>query len=210
MASASSGTGAGRESAAGSKRPRPGEDGIHSWLANKVPKVKKSGNADVDARQLADRACFMTVIDACLKDPSMIATAYAAIQKSKESQVFGIDTHDKAVLFDKVTQADRLPSDWVYQFITQHTDLQMSDLVSILKQDPEGPMKIFIFLTEFPSCMRLPQTACNKMVMYNVAHDRIVAIGNRGEKFKEKGHVTADGTLDFKAHGCYKLTFLED
>jgi hypothetical protein len=179
----------------------------HSWLSEKVPKVLKTGNQECDSELMRDRACFQDIIDSCLEDKANIACAYAAIQQRK-TRVLDLAVQDQGSLFDKISQVDRLPANWIMQWITNHSDLTMPDLVTVFKQDPDAPLHIFLHFTELPAALRLPKQCGVKAVMYNIARDRATALG-RSMTFKGSGAVCVDGKLNWKDHGNYKLVFGE-
>lgn len=189
------------------KRPGPGQ---HSWLAQRVPKVVRSGNEEKNAELERDRCCLMEVIDSCLEDAGNITVAYQAIQRRKHSLVTGIRTDDAKANFDKISQVDRLDTNWMMQFISQNTDLDMRDLLKVYSYEATGILEIFTFMTELPWALRLPKQCMVKWVMYEMTKDRWSAVGQRGQALKRNGVVKADGSLNWKDWGSYTITFQDD
>lgn len=183
----------------------------YSWLAEKVPKIHKTGNDEKDHQLERDRSCFQHVIDACMADPMNIACAYGAIQKRKSTQVLDVLTDDLNAKFQKLpSQVDRLPEQWVMKWVSQNSDLSMDDLVKCYKRDPFAPYAIFIRMTEMPGAMRFPKQCLVKLVCDNLARWRYEALRKRGAEFKKKGALLNDGSIDWKNFGAYKLLFGED
>jgi hypothetical protein len=191
----------------GQKRERALSSGQLSWLAEKVPRVVKSGNDERDALAERDRCCFQSVIDSCLNDPGNIAAAYAAIEKRKKAASSNILTDDHNARFDKLTQIDRVPTNWLMQFISQHSDLSMGDLLKVYSANATSIVEIFGHITELPTALRLPKQCQVKWVLYEVCKNRVAEVGARGAKFKAKGALTDSGLVDWKTHGVYQLEF---
>lgn len=179
----------------------------HSWLADRIPKAPRTGNSERDSLADRDRACFQDIIDACLSDPLNIACAYGAIQRRRATMNLEVSMGDANSTFAKVTQIDRLDVKWLMQFVTQHTDLTMSDIFKIYKMDTAGPLELFSYLTELPFALRLPKQCLVKWVLFELARDRHRLCGNRGAEFKRRGGVNDDGTINWREHGAYELKF---
>lgn len=190
------------------RSPTGRAQGKRSWLAEKVSKVAKTGNRDSDAAAESTRSMLQDIIDACLDDSANVNAAFAAIQQRRASAVAGLMC-DADARFEKITQVDKLPTTWIMNWLTANTDFTMSDLVKISKNDPDGAAHMFVRLLEYPPAMKLPKACYVKVVMFNLATDRLRethanAIG------KASGWMLANGTLDWKAHGAYQLHFAED
>ena len=197
-----------------SGEPRGGK---HSWLAEKVPKTKKTSNRDENSAAENSRQMFMSVIDDCLADTGNITAAFNSISKRKSDLVVGLEEVDSAERFQKLSTVERLETLFVMNFIEEFTDMSNKDICRYMGTVPEGHIMIFVRLVEWPLSMKLPSTCWVKSVLRNLAARRvaelhcgkdymIAGLASPKMALRQHQHITT-GDIDWLKAGAYQMEY---
>lgn len=113
-------------------------------------------------------------------------------------------------LFGDQSSLSSLDEDFKIALITSWSDLQVEDVVKVLKADPSGVNDMVQYATQLPMRVKLPMEFLVRTLLQEFLSARRVSCGNRLTDFKARGGVQRDGSLSFKGKtGAYDLRFNE-
>lgn len=174
--------------------------------ADRLPKAKATGNFLEDSQNEANHVYLKEIISRCQRDGSHICALHSTLMKRvralKEQNSDPNECFDPAPNFlIKVDDA------WVVNWVVEHSDLNLHEVVAIKKFDSEAPLHLFSYATQLLPTTRLAATCRMKAVLGRVAVSRHDVCGQRLFKFKGRGGLGADGRLNWHKVGSYGLVF---
>lgn len=185
---------------AGSKRI------VHTSAAERVPKIRKTGNEQADSTKEAERECMMALIDNMIWDSSHILPLYNLLQKRLASSA--IEQGDG--YFSKLSTIYALPEDWLATLITSQSEFNSTDIVSMKKYDEESLGLLVYYAMQLSKHLKLPECCSLRAFTLELFKSRMVEVGGRLSGLKEAmGFLPSVGRLNFGKRGCYSLEFNE-
>jgi hypothetical protein len=101
-----------------------------------------------------------------------------------------------------------LDEDFKIAFVTNNSDLQSQDIISLMKLDSSGLNDIFQCGVQLPLKQRLPPELLVKDVVLSFLDERLRVCGGRLGEFKKQQGINKDGLLNYSSSvGSYKLNW---
>lgn len=173
-----------------------------SALAARVPAIKTTGNYELDSEAESLREMKMDIIDAIVQSDAHVLALHGVLAKRLRNQ--GVPKRDD--FFDDISVVGRLPDDWMGGWISQVSDLGASDILRIRQFDNEAVLQLFVFATQLPPRLKLPDACRSKRLMVAPANSRHDAYMKRLSTFKAGGGVLPSGQLNF-LNKIYRMTW---
>lgn len=168
--------------------------------AQKLPSVKSSGNKVVDEDTEGKVQLLRKIISICMDDLSRVQVLY---NKLRERQQAGVA--DTTLPFKDTKVLKDLDKDFLLNFVTSRSDLQLAQVVKALEHDREAILQLVMYETQLPLSLRWFPLLHSREVTYRVLCDRGDKCGTRLANFKASGGY-ANSMLKWSA-GVYKPSF---
>jgi len=168
--------------------------------ASRFPKMDNS--ADSNAADL--RTFAMQVVSGMQHDSGNIIPMYKAMEKRAADK---LAQEASVEYFTHVTTVNKLDVVWVSQWLTNNTNFTTMEILACTRRDPESPMQMFLFETQWPPTLRLNLDCLHKETFGRLSTHRSVAAGKRLNKLKARGGCQ-DGVLDW-SFGCYEFPVVD-
>ena len=181
-----------------------------SYLASKVPNIRKSGSVTKDARALLERKAYVRIVDGLWKNPEMIVDIKEHFENMLEMQKTGAAGDRTAEKSTSVTLRT-IDEAWVLGWLMRSCGICQATLEKVKDYDSEAIRHILAWALSTPLSLRLPD-ACKDTEIAAVMFDaRIGVFGNRLQQLISNPSFIElkAGSIAWGRLGCYLLKFDE-
>lgn len=174
-------------------------------MALKMPAAKVTGNYELDSEADSLREMKMDIVDAIVaSDAHVVALHGVLCKRLRESS-----TPKGNEYFDEIGLVSKLPEEWLGSWLCEVSDLRPADIVSIQKFDSDSVLQLFMYATQLPAKLRLPDECRAKRVMVALANHRHELYGRRLRSFRSSSGILPTGQLHF-LNRAYKMVWTEN
>lgn len=178
-------------------------------LADKLPKLKKSGNIALDHKMSLERQNFKDCLDLLWSNMALCGDCASYLRQMvlqrQEESIIGDDG------FDQVSVFGRLDETFLAQWVSDRLKVSMG-IVGLAKvKEPQFVRQAAQALLNIGQSSKAPELCKQRAVMMASLKRRYDDAGERADLFQNgsKKIVAADGTVNW-LHGVYSVTFGED
>lgn len=175
----------------------------------KLEAAAKSGNAEVDEMACTSFACLNSCVDDLMAYPELTRSVFNFIREEKKSierrrQVGG----GSVPMFASQSSILGLEEDFKISFVTANSDLDASDVVKVMRDDPGNLDDLVQYAVQMPMKPKLPLSFMVKACLETCWNARTKALDFPLKQFKKNGGLLDSGRLRFyDKTGCYQLEF---
>jgi len=172
--------------------------------ANKFPKTSSS-NSFEDSDASGVRHFEMEANSGMENDSSKIRQMSELMAMREEERLARQHAQE---YFPHVVTVRKLDVAWVIQWLTKNTIFTTEELSMCMRVDPESPIKMFIFETQWPPLLTLNSECLHKETFGRMSLKRSESNGKRLNMLKVRGGCR-NGVIDWSSFGCYKFVLDE-
>lgn len=175
----------------------------------KIPSPRKIGDELLDADATARHEMLQQMLTELIQDDSHVPALFAQLRRRVQAQA-NTDGLDTEMRFKSVGTFRSIDPEWLCHFVSSVGDMSVGEVVAAKRFDSEVVAHLATFCTQLPLALKLPPQQCMvKSVMKRIVDDRNHVCGQRLAKFKQRGGLNSDGSVNWGA-GCYTAVFGED
>lgn len=173
-------------------------------LALRFPAAKVTGNYEKDSEADSLREMKMDIVDAIVASDAHVVALHGVLSKRLREMHNPKGTE----YFDDISTVGKLPEEWLGSWLCEVSDLRAADIINIQKFDSEAALQLFMYATQLPSKLKLPEECRAKRVMVALANHRHDLYGKRLRAFKASTGIRPTGQLHF-LNKAYKMVWTE-
>ena len=164
--------------------------------ANQFPKMANGNPGGSDA---CDLPSFAMQVDSGMQNESGNESGMQNVSENSEAERLAKWYH--AEFFPRTVTVQQLGFVWVSRWLTGNTDFSREELLLIELAEPEAPLQMFLFETQWPPTLRLNADCLHMETFGRMSTRRSWAGGKRLNELKARGGYQR-GVIDW-TFGCY-------
>lgn len=180
-----------------------------SSFIGKLPKPRRLSDAALDSRSLVDFAALKSVIRTLMENPDRVLPCKGGLDENTigASRVAAESAEEH--WDDELKLVRKVPDWWWVEWLCDASrgHLSKAKVRAIVKRDPDDFENVIFHSLQLPKSAVLPKPCKRRKVSGRTFTKRATLVGNRLTILKDG--ITDDGRVDWRNHGCYKLTWSE-
>ena len=173
-------------------------------FAQMCPKIRRTGNAAIDADREALRLQFMSVVDSMYRNPPHIGVMgeYLADLNMAETRLsMGSDFK-----WD-IEYVEQINAEWMATFIDHHTGVTMACLARAKAFEGDVIVHVFLWIVGCSMGVVLPENCKLTNVAWDVFSKRFTILGERLKDIVGTDFLDEEGRVQWSSIGAYGLTW---
>lgn len=179
------------------------QEGAFCAVAERIPKIARTGNLKEDNRQQMLRDSYVKVVDGLWKEPQHILAMAAYLDQLRQGE-----KHTEKRATPKNTTIRTIDEVWIAGFLKDALHWQQQDLELIKAAEPDALRHLLIFGLGAALPTKVPDECRGQQVLAAALKMRLKAAGARLANIGGFAQFAdASGTVDWKQHGVFRLNW---
>lgn len=177
-------------------------------LVVKLEPVVKTGVPEVDALAKTTFSCMESIVDDVMSCAELVQPVFNFIKEEKHNIEARKAVATNVPMFASQVSFAGLSQEFKIAFITKHGDLTGTNLIDMIRVDPQHLQDLFQWGLQLPMKAKFPMELLVVEVMNNFLEHRAKQVGNRLETFVQRGGIATGGAPVFREKtGAYHMEF---
>lgn len=174
--------------------------------AKRCPKLKKSGDAQKDARSEIEYAAVQQAISILQSNPHLALETVGMMQKKLQNMSAETSNDGAEARFTEreCSTIARLPEEWFAQWLKSITNGALADdlMKKVLRADPTALLRLKTFSLQMAESVVLPHQCAIKKICARVLNDRHTTVGAPLSHDWITKNIAVSGNINWKSGGC--------